>query len=146
LTFAAAEPFNADMAIIFAEAGKRDEAIAQVEANLKQFPESFLTVVKSGEAFEVLGDTAAAESYYRRAVAQAKDRTEESEATSQLIGLLEDLGRLEELDALTAPSLGRKPRVDEESPSDEGPLAPVGRNEPCSCGSGKKYKKCHGAG
>ena len=22
----------------------------------------------------------------------------------------------------------------------------VGRNEPCPCGSGKKYKKCHGAG
>jgi hypothetical protein len=22
----------------------------------------------------------------------------------------------------------------------------LGRNEPCSCGSGKKYKKCHGAG
>ena len=21
----------------------------------------------------------------------------------------------------------------------------VGRNEPCPCGSGKKYKKCHGA-
>jgi uncharacterized protein YecA (UPF0149 family) len=20
----------------------------------------------------------------------------------------------------------------------------VGRNEPCPCGSGKKYKKCHG--
>ena len=23
-------------------------------------------------------------------------------------------------------------------------LAPVGRNEPCPCGSGKKYKFCHG--
>ena len=23
--------------------------------------------------------------------------------------------------------------------------APVGRNDPCPCGSGKKYKKCHGA-
>ena len=23
--------------------------------------------------------------------------------------------------------------------------ARVGRNEPCPCGSGKKYKKCHGA-
>jgi len=23
-------------------------------------------------------------------------------------------------------------------------VAKVGRNEPCSCGSGKKYKKCHG--
>jgi uncharacterized protein YchJ len=22
----------------------------------------------------------------------------------------------------------------------------VGRNDPCFCGSGKKYKKCHGAG
>src|SRR5690606_5489196 len=22
---------------------------------------------------------------------------------------------------------------------------PIGRNDPCPCGSGKKYKKCHGA-
>jgi preprotein translocase subunit SecA len=21
----------------------------------------------------------------------------------------------------------------------------IGRNDPCPCGSGKKYKKCHGA-
>lgn len=21
----------------------------------------------------------------------------------------------------------------------------IGRNDPCTCGSGKKYKKCHGA-
>jgi len=26
------------------------------------------------------------------------------------------------------------------------PVPEVGRNEPCPCGSGKKYKKCHGAG
>jgi uncharacterized protein YecA (UPF0149 family) len=25
-------------------------------------------------------------------------------------------------------------------------LPEVGRNDPCPCGSGKKYKKCHGAG
>ncbi|WP_102377833.1 SEC-C metal-binding domain-containing protein [Raoultibacter timonensis] len=25
------------------------------------------------------------------------------------------------------------------------PFANVGRNDPCPCGSGKKYKKCHGA-
>ncbi|MGH7591803.1 MAG: SEC-C metal-binding domain-containing protein, partial [Gemmatimonadales bacterium] len=24
-------------------------------------------------------------------------------------------------------------------------VATVGRNDPCPCGSGKKYKKCHGA-
>ncbi len=27
-----------------------------------------------------------------------------------------------------------------------GAVAEVGRNDPCPCGSGKKYKKCHGAG
>jgi preprotein translocase subunit SecA len=25
-------------------------------------------------------------------------------------------------------------------------FAHVGRNDPCPCGSGKKYKNCHGAG
>ncbi len=25
------------------------------------------------------------------------------------------------------------------------PLKDVGRNDPCPCGSGRKYKKCHGA-
>jgi preprotein translocase subunit SecA len=25
------------------------------------------------------------------------------------------------------------------------PYKNVGRNDPCPCGSGKKYKKCHGA-
>ena len=31
------------------------------------------------------------------------------------------------------------------SPGPEPPAAKPGRNDPCSCGSGKKYKKCHGA-
>jgi preprotein translocase subunit SecA len=25
------------------------------------------------------------------------------------------------------------------------PYSDVGRNDPCPCGSGKKFKKCHGA-
>jgi uncharacterized protein YecA (UPF0149 family) len=38
-------------------------------------------------------------------------------------------------------------------PDPQGPIArataavpEVGRNDPCPCGSGKKYKKCHGVG
>ena len=44
------------------------------------------------------------------------------------------------------------PRPLPETPGDEGPRAPVrrgpkiGRNDPCPCGSGKKYKHCCGAG
>jgi hypothetical protein len=29
------------------------------------------------------------------------------------------------------------------SPRPDGPKAPIGRNDVCWCGSGKKYKKCH---
>ncbi len=49
----------------------------------------------------------------------------------------------------TGPLGGAPPRVDTSlgrlGPASSG-LATVGRNEPCPCGSGKKYKKCHGAG
>jgi hypothetical protein len=29
------------------------------------------------------------------------------------------------------------------SPRPDGPKSPIGRNDVCWCGSGKKYKKCH---
>lgn len=36
--------------------------------------------------------------------------------------------------------------LDQPSPSETVPApAKIGRNDPCPCGSGKKYKKCHGA-
>lgn len=38
--------------------------------------------------------------------------------------------------SLSAPATGPAPAVD---------WSTVGRNDPCPCGSGKKYKKCHGA-
>ena len=34
-----------------------------------------------------------------------------------------------------------RPKRDAKNPSTWGK---VGRNEPCPCGSGKKYKQCHG--
>lgn len=40
------------------------------------------------------------------------------------------------------PAMG-KPQTYEKDKDD--PFANVGRNDPCPCGSGKKYKKCHGA-
>jgi preprotein translocase subunit SecA len=52
---------------------------------------------------------------------------------------------------MTGPIGGPPPKV-ETSLGKLGPgpgaggLPAVGRNDPCPCGSGKKYKKCHGAG
>ena len=42
----------------------------------------------------------------------------------------------------TAPDEKGEPQTQSDSPS--AVFAPVGRNEPCPCGSGKKYKFCHG--
>jgi hypothetical protein len=38
----------------------------------------------------------------------------------------------------------KRQQLAKEPPIDRGPKAKVGRNASCPCGSGKKYKKCHG--
>jgi len=50
-------------------------------------------------------------------------------------------GAREEASGSSAPSGDNRPR--KQKPVHAGPK--VGRNDPCPCGSGKKYKKCHGA-
>jgi preprotein translocase subunit SecA len=45
--------------------------------------------------------------------------------------------------SLAAASMGGV-AVAERDPSDPTSWGRVGRNEPCPCGSGKKYKHCHG--
>jgi preprotein translocase subunit SecA len=50
-------------------------------------------------------------------------------------------------DATLAPSLvgnGNTVRAVDRNPSDPTSWGKVGRNEVCPCGSGKKYKHCHG--
>jgi preprotein translocase subunit SecA len=44
--------------------------------------------------------------------------------------------------ALDGAGAARAPGRDPHDPSSWGR---VGRNEPCPCGSGKKYKQCHGS-
>ncbi len=58
----------------------------------------------------------------------------------------------------TAPAMGEGPEAERPAGLRPGPERPVGekakpivretpkvgRNDPCPCGSGKKYKKCHG--
>ncbi len=42
------------------------------------------------------------------------------------------------------PSVAAAPAPEDAAPASDAPR--VGRNDPCPCGSGKKYKKCHGTG
>jgi preprotein translocase subunit SecA len=66
--------------------------------------------------------------------------------------------RFEEPPADAAPALGQLPRPDQQAmlapaeavaptrrdPNDPATWGRVGRNEPCPCGSGRKFKHCHG--
>jgi preprotein translocase subunit SecA len=50
--------------------------------------------------------------------------------------IMEVTAVLETLDLPQAPVVEQRVTTEEEQ---------IGRNDPCWCGSGKKYKKCHGA-
>jgi preprotein translocase subunit SecA len=58
-----------------------------------------------------------------------------------MVALKPDADGLVQSDA--APGGGPRPLLDR--PPAPNPYAEVGRNDPCPCGSGKKFKKCHGA-
>jgi len=70
-----------------------------------------------------------------------------SEAELVMFALDERL-RLAGLDPVFAADDPEDPQEEEEAPqqiTQPAPAGKIGRNDPCPCGSGKKYKKCHGA-
>jgi len=137
MTFFDPELIKGDIAVILARAGRREEALAQVDQLLDGARDEALVEGKAGDVYRALGDSPAAEAYYRRSLAVAKKPSERLHALLRLVTCLSDSGRDAEASQLL--ELARKERGEPE------PTHVVGRNEPCPCGSGKKYKKCHGA-
>jgi preprotein translocase subunit SecA len=90
----------------------------------------------------------AAEEDRRRMAAQLQYRHDEAPSAMSPTGAEPEPGPGD------APADGRRPlvaRTARGQPEAPQPMAPVvrqgkkvGRNEPCPCGSGKKYKQCHG--
>jgi preprotein translocase subunit SecA len=63
-----------------------------------------------------------------------------SEAAQELESRAEQIGNV----TYSAPNESGEPEVARESDKAVAEVARVGRNDPCPCGSGKKYKQCHG--
>lgn len=131
---------DGDVAVILARAGRREEALAQVEQNLSVAKDEALAEAKAGDTHRALGDMPAAEAYYRRSLIVAKTPSDRLHAVMRLVACLLDAGRDAEASQLMLEQ-GIARRL-QENPATLKPL--VGRNEPCPCGSGKKFKKCHG--
>ncbi len=141
LAFIAPDALRGDQALILANAERREEALALVASNLAQAQDIPTAEAKAGDVYRALGEADAAEAYYRRALAEARSALERSEAVLRIVSLFSDNGR--EQDAADFLKQERERQAERPATGSSG-IPKVGRNEPCPCGSGKKYKKCHG--
>ena len=144
-----AESFLADRALILAKAGRADEARAQIDKNVDQFPGDFWVYLKAADAGRTLKDFDSAPKLYRRCLNLAEHDYERREVLERLIPTLREAGKTAEAAALEAEENARlkeEERRREEARKNWGPKVrqtpKVGRNDPCPCGSGKKFKKC----
>jgi len=153
LTFCAPDDMKGQVALAHAQAGERSRALQLVQTNLETAREPFIAEFRAGDVYRELGEADAAEAYYRRSLSLASTPSARSEAALRIASLLIDTGRESEVVAFLAQ---QRAQADAESATERAPASAhdvdgrassntVGRNDPCPCGSGKKYKKCHGA-
>ncbi len=154
--------FQADLALALAIAGRRAEAISRARANVERFPDNIWVRILAGDVFEELEDDAEAIRLWLEALPMAEERFDWEGAIQRLEDACNRTARTEEL--AKALESYPEPEADEEDdesersdeefsatsifdadldpPSQLTKARTVGRNDPCPCGSGKKYKKC----
>lgn len=154
--------FFGDMTVILAEAGRREEALERISKNLERFPDDAWVIIKSGDAYRTLKETDKAFELYNRAYGMTSPLTYDRDGVlERLVPLLKELGREAEANTVVeSEEREKKARqeryknftreetncsnaIDEQKPVPASSRK-IGRNEPCPCGSGKKYKKCCG--
>jgi tetratricopeptide (TPR) repeat protein len=138
-----------DAMVILAESGRADEARSRAEAAVAAWPDDPWVHAKAGDVHAALDDADRAEQAYRRAieVAHATGDHDVEFVGDRLVNLLADQpGREAEAKAVhaeTRKAARRRRGASGEPVRRAGPK--IGRNDPCPCGSGKKYKRCCGA-
>jgi predicted Zn-dependent protease len=137
--------FASDVAVILAEAGRDELALARVEQNLRRFPGDLWTQIHAGDVHLTLSDPARAEQTFRDALAKSRSRGDASgiadanERLSRLLG--EQPGREQE----AAAAEQEMERASRAAYGGSRLAVKIGRNDPCPCGSGRKCKRCCGA-
>lgn len=141
----------------FMAVGREEEGERTYQEILERNPENFWYHIHAGDAFSIpqKKDPEQARKYYLEALEIAKAQTGSNEALEnlevayeRLLDLAEGTGNKsetsryrEELSRLRGSSLPvSSSLLEPRSPAKQ----KVGRNDPCPCGSGKKYKKCCG--
>jgi len=84
--------FLRDAACILADAGRREEAIMQIEENLMRFPADMWVIINAGDAMYSLGDKESAERHYLKAKKMAVTRSDNMVVLERLLDLYRELG------------------------------------------------------
>lgn len=81
------ENFLRDAGCILAEAGRRGEAILQVEENLHRFPNNIWVVINAGDAMYTIGEKERAERFFLKAYDMAKEQYDKAGVLERLVEL-----------------------------------------------------------
>jgi hypothetical protein len=157
-----AASYQGDLPFALVYAGRREQALERIQANLARFPDDVWIRMHAGDVYRELGEDADALEFYISAMKATTDPSDWDVFLDRAMGVLQTQGRTEEGEDLqrkaprpaesTArtwtysppappPSRSAVPTpVVSQVPFQKGPK--IGANDPCSCGSGKKYKKC----
>jgi uncharacterized protein YchJ len=128
--------YTADLAVSLATAGDVAGARSRVESNIQHWPDDLWVRIHAGDALMILGDGQAATVHFLAALEMA-EQDDDFEVRSDIVERLARVGhRIGPRTTLKLLDAGR-------DSASRAPARP-GRNEPCSCGSGRKYKHCHG--
>ncbi len=84
-----------DAACILADAGRREEAVMQIEENILRFPEDMWVIINAGDAMYSLGDKESAGRFFLRAKKMAVARSENMVVLERLLDLYRELGMKE---------------------------------------------------
>jgi len=142
------ERFLSEAPILLALLHRDEEARQRIAELQRAYPRSLAVTFMIGEALITLGEREEGYAVLERAMALAEGREERLWIREHLASVADLIDGEDAADEAPVPD---DPLEGEELDEEDVP-APivgserVGRNDPCTCGSGKKYKKCCGKG
>lgn len=147
---------HGELAVQLAEAGREGEARSRLDTALGVADDP-LTLIMAGNVAAATGAHVEAWNWYEDARAEARDLGD-GDFEREALFHLEDTARVLDDDTAAGrfardrrrlappePARGRIVAQDTFTHADRSTFGrKVSRNEPCPCGSGRKYKRCHG--
>lgn len=89
------ENFLRDAGCILAEAGRKDEALIQIDENIRRFPSDIWVVINAGDAMYSLAEMEQAGKYFLNARGIASDKNDKLAVLERLVDLYGETGDME---------------------------------------------------